>query len=508
MVVGVWVLGDQLWQGQSALQSGIEPGKTPVLMVESLNHGQERPYHLQKLVLVWSAMRHFAEELRRAGWEVTYVQVADFKPALLQWIEAHRITELRLMTPTDRPFLRMVQQLDLPCPVRLIPSNRFIWSDQEFIDWAKSRKRLVMEDFYRAGRHRFQVLMAGDQPVGGRWNFDRDNRKPLKQKLTLPAARWFSPDAITRQVIEEIKALPNYKQSQQYWQIEPFCWGVTRSQALEVLALFIETRLANFGPYQDAMVTGAQTLWHGLVSPYLNLGLLHPLEVVEAAAQAYHANQEAYSLSSVEGFVRQVLGWREYMHGIYIYLEEGYGDRNWFHHTHPLPDFYWTGETEMNCLHQVLAQVKATGYAHHIQRLMVLNNFGLIAGISPQQLQNWFHAAFIDGYDWVMQANVIGMGQYADGGLVASKPYAASANYINTMSDYCKHCAYNPRDRLTEKACPFNLMYWDFLARQNDRLQQNNRMALSLRNLNRISGSELQQIRQGAASWRQSHSPS
>jgi deoxyribodipyrimidine photolyase-related protein len=510
MTIGVWVLGDQLWTGQSALQSCVNNYRqTPVLFVESLQHAQKLPYHLQKLVLVWSAMRHFAEELRQVGWPVTYVQTADFQTPLLDWIQQHKITEVRVMTPTDRPFMHLIQQLPLPCPITFTPNNRFIWQDQDFIDWARSRKRLRMEDFYREGRQRFNILMESNQPVGGRWNCDRENRKPPKGKLTLPAACWFEPDAITQEVINWIKVSPAFKKSQSYWQIEPFRWGVNRQQALQVLHFFIETRLSDFGPYQDAMLMGEQTMWHAMLSPYLNIGLLHPLEVVQAAEQAYNTNRRAvWKLNSIEGFVRQILGWREYMHGIYIYMGEDYPQRNALNHTYPLPEFYWTGDTPMNCLHHILQQVKETGYAHHIQRLMVLNNFALIAGISPQELQDWFHAAFIDGYDWVMQANVIGMGQYADGGLIASKPYAASANYINTMSDYCKHCVYKPRERLGENACPFNFMYWDFLSQHYEELKRNSRMAQILRNLERIPIEEQQQLRQQAAQWRVDHTTS
>lgn len=506
MTIGVWVLGDQLWVGQSALQSCLQQHRqTPVLFVESLQHAQKLPYHLQKLVLVWSAMRHFAEELRQAGWTVDYRQAEDFQTPLLQWVQQHCITELRIMAPVDRPFAQLIQQLSLPCAVTFTPNNRFIWQDQEFVDWARSRKRLLMEDFYREGRRRLNILMNGKQPVGDRWNFDRENRKPPKGKLVLPEALWFQPDAITQNVIDWIKQSPVFQHSQAHWQIEPFRWGVTRQQALQVLQFFLETRLSNFGPYQDAMITGEQTLWHAMLSPYLNLGLLHPLEVVQAAERAYQSNQDTWDLSSVEGFIRQILGWREYMHGIYVYMGAEYPEQNWFNHTQPLPDFYWTGATKMNCLFHVINQVKEMGYAHHIQRLMILNNFALIAGISPQALQDWFHAAFIDGYHWVMQANVIGMGQYADGGLVASKPYAASANYVNTMSNYCKNCVYHPRKRTGENACPFNFMYWDFLDRHSDKLKHNPRMFQILRNLERLSPEELQQIRQQAEQWRQEH---
>ncbi len=501
MTVGVWVLGDQLGAEQSALSSCGDRPHTPVIFIESLRHSQELPYHLQKLVLVWSAMRHFAEELRQNGWTVTYKVSPDFQTPLVRWIQDNGITELRVMSPVDRPFAHLIRSLDLPCKVVLTPDNRFIWSEEAFGEWARSRKRLLMEDFYREGRHRFNVLMVEDQPVGGRWNFDRDNRKPPKGKLTLPEALWFEPDEITQSVIDWIKESPQFKDSQYYWQVEPFRWGVTRQQALQVLEFFIQTRLSNFGPYQDAMVTGEQTMWHAMLSPYLNIGLIHPREAVEAAQKAYYEHQGEWELNSIEGFVRQILGWREYMHGIYIYMGEDYPQRNFFDHQASLPGFYFTGETDMNCLHHVISQVKEIGYAHHIQRLMILNNFALIAGVSPQELQDWFHTAFIDGYDWVMQANVIGMGQYADGGMVASKPYAASANYINNMSDYCKHCVYNPRDRLSDNACPFNFFFWNFLDRHRDTLKRNPRMTQIMRNLERISDEDIETMRQKAAQW-------
>lgn len=503
MTIGVWVLGDQLWLGQSALASCHDNKENaPVIFIESMHHAQARPYHLQKLVLVWSAMRHFAEELKQEGWIVTYQVSPDFLTSLIQWIQDNGITELRVMSPVDRSFAPLIQSLDLPCKITLTLNNRFIWSEATFTDWAKSRKkRLLMEDFYREGRRRFNVLMEGNQPLGGQWNFDRENRKPPKGNLTTPDALWFEPDEITRQVIDEVKRSPQFQDSQSYWQIEPFRWGVTRQQALQVLKFFVETRLSNFGPYQDAMLMGEQTMWHAMLSPYLNIGLLHPLEVIEAAEQAYYKHPDRYDLNSLEGFIRQVLGWREYIYGIYRYMSEDYPQRNYFNHQQPLPAFYFTGETEMNCLHHIIHQVKETGYAHHIQRLMVLNNFALIAGISPQELRNWFHAAFIDGYDWVMQANVIGMGQYADGGLMSSKPYAASANYINKMSNYCKQCQYDPRARTSEKACPFNFFFWDFLDRHADQLSKNPRMALTLKNLDRISPEEREQIRQKAAEW-------
>ncbi|HEY9642777.1 MAG TPA: cryptochrome/photolyase family protein [Coleofasciculaceae cyanobacterium] len=497
MTIGIWVLGDQLSIDQTALKSCGDQ-KAAVILVESAQHVKVRPYHRQKLVLVWSAMRHFADELRQLGWTVDYAIAPDFEPALQDWIQSQGITELRVMQPKDRPFAQLIRSLKLPCPITLLPNNQFLWTVEAFQTWAKGRKTLVMEYFYREGRQRFQILMEGKHPVGGNWNFDKENRKPPKGQLNTPEPLWFEPDQQTQAVIEWVKSVP----FSDYGQVEPFHWGVTRSQALQVLQRFIRDRLPTFGPYQDAMVTGEPTMWHALLSPYLNLGLLHPLEVIQAAEQAYYEHQ--LDLNSVEGFIRQIMGWREYMYGLYHHVEEDYPQRNHFNHTQPLPDFFWhADQTNMNCLHQTLTQVEEMAYAHHIQRLMVLSNFALIAGLSPQAIENWFHAVFIDAYDWVMQTNVIGMGQFADGGILASKPYAASANYINKMSDYCKGCCYKPSDRTGDQACPFNFFYWDFLDRHRQSLQSQGRMSFILKNLDKMPAAELAEIRQKAAEWHQ-----
>lgn len=496
MTIGIWILGDQLWQGQAALASqSAQRADTPVLLIESQQHAQQRRYHAQKLVLVWSAMRHFAAELKDTGWSVNYEIADDFETPLRQWIDDHSISVLRVMEPSDRPFTEFLLQLDLPCHLELVPNNHFLWSVDDFHDWAKTRKSLLMESFYREGRKRLDILMEGKEPVGGQWNFDKENRKPPKGKLDTPQPPTFEPDDITQAVIEAVEKAdwPTFGE------IIPFHWAVTRAQALQVLDHFITIRLETFGPYQDAMVTGEDTMWHALLSPYLNLGLLHPLEVIEAAERAYH--ERDLPLNSVEGFIRQVMGWREYMRGLYWQVEAEYFERNWFDHDRPLPDFFWTGDTEMNCLHQVIDQVRRTGYGHHIQRLMILANFALIAGLQPQAVENWFHAAFIDAYDWVMQTNVLGMGLFADGGVLASKPYSASANYVNRMSDYCKGCHYNHKKRTGEDACPFNFFYWDFLDRHRDKLQSQGRMSFILKNLDKMKPEELDEIRDRAANF-------
>ncbi len=498
MTIGIWILGNQLWLQQAALATcKQQKEQTPIILIESHFYSQQRLYHYQKLVLVWSAMRHFAEELQANQWPVTYEIADDFETPLNHWIKSNKITEVRVMTPTDRPFSLLIKNLQLACPITFVPNNHFLWSSQEFKEWTNSRKRLLMEDFYREGRKRFNILMKDKKPVGGQWNFDKYNRKPPKQKLKTPPVLWFEPDQITQTVIDEIKQ----KKLPGHGSLEPFRWGVTRGNGLAVLDHFINHCLDNFGPYQDAMITGEKTLWHSLISPYLNLGLLTPIEVIKAVEKAYH--DKSLPLNSIEGLIRQVLGWREYMHGIYHYQDDDYAQNNWFYHTEPLPQFYWdSSKTNMNCLSQVLQQVEETGYGHHIQRLMVLSNFALIFGVNPSEIENWFHCAFIDAYDWVMVTNVIGMGQFADGGILASKPYASSANYINKMSDYCSNCVYNHRKRTGENACPFNFLYWNFLFRHQQQLKSLGRMNLVLSHLSRMEEQELNEIQNLAEEWR------
>jgi deoxyribodipyrimidine photolyase-related protein len=495
MTQGLWILGDQLSTSGRTLDRA-----TPIILIESLAHVRVRPYHQQKLVLIWSAMRHFAQELRGQGYCVEYAEAEDFQTPLRAWITQNGITELCLMAPVDKPFAQMLATIELPCALALHENNQFLWTETEFCTWATGRKRLLMEDFYRECRQRYQILMtAAGKPIGDRWNFDADNRKPPKKNdpnFQPPDPKWFAPDAITQAVIDRVSNL----NIPTYGQLAQFGWAVTRSQALEVLDHFINTRLAGFGPYQDAMVTGQYTMWHALLSPYLNIGLLHPLEVVQAVEAAY--SERNLGLSSVEGCIRQVIGWREYMRGVYAFSPADYADRNWFDHHQPLPEFFWdASQAKMNCLRQCLTQTEQTGYAHHIQRLMILSNFALIAGISPQAIENWFHAAYIDAYDWVMQTNVLGMGQYADGGMLASKPYASSANYVNKMSDYCKDCQYDYKSRTGDKACPFNYFYWDFLDRHRAKLKTQGRMSFILANLDKMTEPELTAIRTQATTW-------
>jgi len=503
MGTGVWVLGDQLHPQQAAL--AVVPPPASVLLIESHDWVEQRNYHQQKLVLVWSAMRHFAQTLQQQGYTVTYSEANTFRDPLLTWIQTHNLTRVVIMTPADRPMRQHIQDIWVGIPAELvwIENNHFLWSGRAFIDWAQKRKRLLMEDFYRLSRRKFTILMDGDQPLGGRWNFDHDNRKTPPPGTVFPPPLTFAPDALTQQVIKKVKI----SYAHHYGRLDTFGWAVTREDALMVLADFVEHRLPYFGPYEDAMVTSESTLWHSRLSPYLNLGLLSPQEVLEAALAQHH--QQPIPLGSLEGFLRQILGWREYMRGLYEFLmPTGYADKNYFQHTHPLPDFFWTGETDMACLREVLSQVHTSGYAHHIQRLMVLSNFALISGITPAAVENWFHAVFIDAYDWVMQTNVIGMGLFADGGILASKPYAASANYIHKMSDYCQKCRYNHQDKVGQHACPFNFFYWDFLLRHRQILAASGRMGLVLSHLDRLDASTIEQIQAQSRTWWQQQTSS
>ncbi|MCJ2542506.1 cryptochrome/photolyase family protein [Thermostichus vulcanus] len=498
--IGVWILGDQLHPQQAALASlaASVPERIPVILIESSDWANRRNYHQQKLVLVWSAMRHFAQELQNQGYPVTYVESDGFAEPLQAWAQQHQLQQIRLMQPADLPFRSEVDKLgsQLPCPILQIENNHFLWTSRDFINWAAKRKRLLMEDFYREGRKRFRVLMDGSKPLGGRWNYDRENRKPPKAGIRYPTPLHFLPDALTQAVIHKVKQ--HY--GQHFGSLAGFGWAVTRSQALQVLEHFIKARLPHFGPWQDAMQTGEDFLYHSLLSPYLNLGLLTPHEVVAAAEAAYH--QGGIPIASAEGFIRQILGWREYMRGLYEYLmPTGYSQQNFFNHTHPLPDFFWTTDTDLNCLRQTLQQIHRHGYAHHIQRLMILSNFALISGIQPQAVEAWFHDVFIDSYDWVMQTNVIGMGLFADGGMLASKPYAASAQYIHKMSDYCRNCRYNHSEKVGAQACPFNTFYWDFLLRHRPRLASLGRMGLVLAHLERMKPELISQIQAQATAW-------
>jgi deoxyribodipyrimidine photolyase-related protein len=379
-------------------------------------------------------------------------------------------------------------------PVQILDDRHFFLSRSEFAEYAQSRKSLVMEFFYRHMRKRLDVLLENGQPTGGKWNFDRDNRSSFGRHGPdeVPPPLRFEPDEITRDVIRSVeqrfKGHPG--------DIDEFGWPVTEDEARRALDDFITTRLPWYGRFQDAMWVDQPWLYHSLLSSVLNLRLLNPREVVERAVEAWRSGEAP--LAAVEGLVRQLIGWREFIRGVYWLKMPSYGQRNGLGADRPLPGFFWDGDTDMRCLSQSIGQTLRLGYAHHIQRLMIIGNFALIAGLSPRQVCDWFLAVYVDAVEWVELPNTLGMALHGDHALVGTKPYAASANYIRKMSNYCQDCRYRPDRRVGSDACPFNTLYWDFLARHRERFAANPRMSLSIRNLDRLDDAELEAIRTAA----------
>jgi deoxyribodipyrimidine photolyase-related protein len=472
------VLGDQLSRGLASL-ADLDPARDVVLMVEVADEARYVRHHKQKIVFLLSAMRHFAEALQAEGVRVDYVRLDDpgnthgFSGEVARAVARHAPERLVLTEPGEWRVAQMMRgwQGALPCPVEIRPDDRFLCSIKDFAALTAAGKTGRMEYFYREMRRRTGLLMAGAKPVGGAWNLDRENRKPMPRGTRPPRRLRFAPNAVTQQVMALVAArFPDH-----FGDIEPFGWAVTREGALQALAHFLDDCLPQFGDYQDAMKAGEDFLYHGLISPYLNAGLLTADEVCRAAEARWQAG--AAPLNAVEGFIRQILGWREYVRGIYWTRMPGYAATNHLEGTRDLPALYWTGRTKMRCLAECVGTTQRHAYAHHIQRLMVLGNFALLAGVEPAQLEAWFLAVYADAYEWVELPNVHGMVLHADGGVLGSKPYAASGAYINRMSDYCRGCAYDPGKRLGDGACPFNAMYWAFLDRHEGTLGRNMRMA-------------------------------
>jgi deoxyribodipyrimidine photolyase-related protein len=493
----VWLLGDQLMPNHPLLDPTTR-GERQIVMIESLNRLNSRPYHKKKIVLVLSAMRHYATELKLSGWQVDYRQANSFTVGLQDHLSANRPTRLLTMQAAEwrarQAQLKLSERLGTT--VEVVPNSHFLIEQLPPARLENSSKKLIMEQFYRQMRKHFGVLIEADgSPTGGNWNYDAENRKPYKGKPRPPAPPSFAPDEITREVMAFVEeTCPDNLGS-----TEGFDLPVTRQQALLALQDFIERRLPYFGTYEDAMASAEPTLFHSLLSPLLNLGLLNPLEVITQAELAFR--RDLAPLNAVEGFIRQVLGWREYVYWRYHRLMPEFHSLNYWQAQHPLPAFYYDGKTDLNCLHKVITKVLSSGYSHHIERLMVLCNFGLLAGIEPQAINNWFLEAYFDAYDWVVTPNVIGMGLCADGGIVGTKPYIASAAYINRMSDYCAGCRYNPKLRTGEEACPFNYLYWNFLLKWEERLRANARMGPNVLSLKYLSEAERIEVQRQATAF-------
>ncbi|WP_086616932.1 cryptochrome/photolyase family protein [Erythrobacter tepidarius] len=472
------ILGDQLSRNLSSL-AGLSRKDAVILMMEVGDEATYVKHHKQKIVLVLSAMRHFAEALRSEGWRVDYVPLDDsdntgsFTGEVARAVERHGPSEIRVTESGEWRVHEAMLEWEgrFACPVRILPDTRFIASHADFRRFAEGRKHLTMEHFYREMRRKTGLLMRPDgKPEGGAWNYDAENRAPPKAGLRAPLAPKFAPDVITQEVI----ALVGQRFGDHFGDLEPFGWPVTRAEALEAAEAFFARRLALFGPYQDAMVAGQDDLYHSLLSTSLNIGLLDPLELCRRAEAEYRAGRAP--LNSVEGFIRQIIGWREYVRGFYWHQMPGLAKANELAAHRPLPEFFWTGATDMRCLADCIRTTREDAHAHHIQRLMVLGNFCLIAGIDPQAVADWYLAVYADAFEWVELPNVAGMVLYADGGRLATKPYAASGNYINKMSDYCGRCRYKVSQKTGPNACPFNPLYWHFMARNRSRLEGNHRI--------------------------------
>jgi deoxyribodipyrimidine photolyase-related protein len=479
-----FVLGDQLTHGLSSLRD-IDPARDVVLMVEVHDEATYVRHHKQKIAFILSAMRHFAEQLREGGIAVDYVALddpdnrQDFTGELTRALARHAVSRVVMTEPGEWRVLEMMHrwQRDLPVPVEVRADDRFVAAREEFAAWAAGRKQYRMEFFYRLMRQKTGLLMEDGAPVGGRWNLDAENRKPLPRRTVPPPRRRFPPDAITREVVGLVAG----RFGDHFGDLEPFGWAVTRQDALAALDDFIAVGLPGFGDYQDAMRTGEDFLYHAVLSPYLNVGLLTAREVCARAEAAWRAGHAP--LNAVEGFIRQVIGWREFVRGLYWHAMPAYAGTNHLGAGRRLPAFYWTGETEMRCLAECVGTTRRNAYAHHIQRLMVLGNFALLAGIAPHELEEWYLVVYADAFEWVELPNVHGMVLHADGGLLASKPYAASGAYIDRMSDYCDGCRYDPRLKAGPDACPFNYLYWNFLITQASRLSGNPRLAMPYRTI-------------------------
>lgn len=498
------VLGDQL-DAASAAFDGFRTERDVVWMAEVSRESTKVWSSQARIAVFLAAMRHFRDDLRSRGWQVDYRPLGgpggesfaeQLRDAVRRWEPAKLIMVEAGEWSVAREIEVTASELAVPLEVR--PDRHFLCTREMFETHAANRRQLRMEYFYREMRERYNVLMANGKPVGGQWNFDHDNRASFGKEGPGDLARpkRFPPDSITRGVIADVKShFPSHPGS-----LDEFDWPVTAIQAREALADFIDHRLADFGRYQDAMWTNEPWLFHSRLSAAMNLKLLSPREVIAAAEKTYHDGWAP--LASVEGFIRQILGWREYVRGIYWHFMPHYAERNALQADRELPEFYWTGDTEMRCLRDALGQTLRLGYAHHIQRLMVTGLYALLYGAHPRRVHEWYLAVYVDAVEWVELPNTLGMSQYADGGVMASKPYVATGKYIQRMSNACARCPHDPSQSTGPRACPFTTLYWDFLLRHQHELRHNPRMSLQIRNLARLSTEQIGLIQQQAKALR------
>ena len=471
----ILILGDQLSEDIAALREGV-PGRDIVVMAEVAEEAAYVAHHLKKIAFVYASMRKFAARLEAAGWTLRYTRLDDpdttgsIPGELVRRAEETGAAEVIATEPGEWRLIAALEEC--PLPVHQMPDTRFLASHAEFEDWANGRKELRMEWFYREMRRKTGYLMEdGGKPAGGKWNYDHDNRKPAPEAITFGGPMHFTPDA----EVEEVLDLVERRFGNRFGTLRPFWFATEPGQARQALSHFIRDALPSFGDYQDAMLAENRFLYHSVISLYINAGLLDWREACDAAEAAWRAGDAP--LNAVEGFIRQIIGWREFMRGIYFREGPDYTRRNALAHQRALPGFYWDAGTDMHCMARTIAQTRDEAYAHHIQRLMVTGNFALLAGIDPHEVHEWYLAVYADAYEWVEAPNVIGMSQFADDGIVGSKPYVSGGNYINKMSDYCAGCRYDVGVKTGPDACPFNYLYWAFLHRHRDRFGRNPRMA-------------------------------
>ncbi|MDH3839187.1 MAG: cryptochrome/photolyase family protein [Desulfobacteraceae bacterium] len=498
------ILGDQLNEHHSWFQK-IHDNVTYLLM-EIRQETDYVKHHVQKVASFFAAMRAFSRRLIQLGHRLIYIPMDDpsnaqnFEYNLKQLILKEKFTHFEYLLPDevrlDEELKTIAGKLGIPHQVQ--DTEHFLTQRQDVKEFFKDKKQYIMESFYRFMRKKHNILMDGNKPVGGKWNFDQSNRRRYDTRVSIPKPITFSNNvADINEMIEKAKIktfgdiLP-----------EQLIWPVNRSQAIASLNDFLTNRLPHFGTYQDAMTRQSWSVFHSRLSFVLNTKILHPMEVIQAAIDTWKENKELIGIQQIEGFIRQILGWREYMRGMYWALMPEFADMNFFNHTEPLPRYYWDGRTKMACMNTVIGQSLKYAYAHHIQRLMITGNFALLAGVQPDEVDTWYLGIYIDAIQWVEITNTRGMSQYADGGIIATKPYVSSANYINSMSDYCQDCHYDYRARYGQRACPFNSFYWDFLARHRHKLERNPRVTMMYRAWDRKDDIEKEKILKQAKTYK------
>nr|WP_202914029.1 cryptochrome/photolyase family protein [Pigmentibacter ruber] len=484
----IYIMGDQLSESISSLKTANK--NDIIFFCETLEEFTDIPHHPKKIAFLLATRRHFAQELTEKGFNVVYIKLDDPLNSGSLFLEFQKIVQnypIKKITVTEpseyknKIFFEKIRKY-FQLSFHILEDDRFFCSISDFKKWSSGKINLRMEFFYREMRKKNKILLEKDgSPIGGLWNYDKENRKPPSKNLKSSKRISHKKSSILLDVIKLVRE----KFSSHFGNLEPFHYAVTRKQALIELKHFVEYILPNFGEYQDAMVKGEAYLNHSLLSSYINVGLILPREICKLVENSY--NQGNVSLNSAEGYIRQILGWREFVRGIYWLKMPSYEDLNYFNAKNPLPDFFWGGKTKMNCIADVVAQTKEHSYSHHIQRLMITGNFALIASIDVTKVHIWYLSVYSDAFEWVEMPNTIGMALFADGGIVASKPYAASANYISKMSNFCKDCSYNSKEIIGSNSCPFNSLYWNFIERNKNIFQDNPRMSLILKSLEKFT---------------------